>query len=40
VIRASLQQVVDARCDSLIGCTCADCPIPYADIAHPEGAPA
>lgn len=39
-IRASLQQVVDARCDSLTGCTCADCPIPYADIAHPEGAPA
>ena len=27
-IRASLQRVVDARCNSLTGCTCADCPIP------------
>jgi DNA-binding transcriptional MerR regulator len=37
-IRASLQKVVDARCNSLTGCTCADCPIPYAGIAHIEGA--
>jgi len=37
-IRASLQQVVEARCDSLTGCTCADCPIPYADLAHADGA--
>lgn len=36
-IRASLQQVVDARCDSLTGCSCADCPIPYADLARPNG---
>jgi DNA-binding transcriptional MerR regulator len=36
-IRASLQQVVDARCDSLAGCTCAGCPIPYADISHAKG---
>jgi MerR family transcriptional regulator, mercuric resistance operon regulatory protein len=39
-IRVSLQQVVDARCDSLTGCTCADCPIPYADLAHTDGATA
>jgi DNA-binding transcriptional MerR regulator len=37
-IRASLQRVVDARCDSLTGCTCADCPIPYADLALTDGA--
>jgi MerR family mercuric resistance operon transcriptional regulator len=37
-IRASLQQVVDAKCNSLTGCTCADCPIPYADLAQTEGA--
>lgn len=37
-IRASLQQVVDAQCNSLTGCTCADCPIPYADLAQTEGA--
>lgn len=37
-IRASLQQVIDARCDSLTGCTCADCPIPYADLAQTDGA--
>jgi hypothetical protein len=36
-IRVSLQQVVDARCNSLTGCTCSDCPIPYADLATPEG---
>jgi len=39
-IRASLQQVVDARCNSLTGCTCADCPIPYADLAQSDGATA
>jgi len=39
-IRASLQQVVDARCNSLTGCTCADCPIPYADLAQTDGATA
>lgn len=36
-IRASLQQVIAARCDSLTGCTCDDCPIPFADLNH--GAP-
>ncbi|MBT2517177.1 MerR family transcriptional regulator [Streptomyces sp. ISL-90] len=39
-IRASLRQVVDARCDSLTGCTCADCPIPYAGLAQTDGATA
>ncbi|MBZ2199044.1 MerR family transcriptional regulator [Occultella gossypii] len=37
-IRASLQQLVDSRCDSLTGCTCADCPIPYVDLARMGGA--
>ena len=32
-IRESLQKVVDARCSSLTGCECVDCPIPYADLA-------
>jgi len=33
-IRASLEQVIQARCDSLSGCSCADCPIPFADLTH------
>jgi len=33
-IRDSLQQVITARCNSLSGCTCADCPVPFADISH------
>lgn len=37
-IRASLQQVIDARCSSLTGCNCVDCPIPYDDLATPNGA--
>jgi MerR family transcriptional regulator, mercuric resistance operon regulatory protein len=38
VIRTALSQVVDARCDSLTNCTCADCPIPFLTIAaHPDG---
>ncbi len=38
VIRGALSQVVDARCDSLTNCTCADCPIPFLTIAtHPDG---
>ena len=38
VIRRSLTQVVDARCDSLTNCTCADCPIPFPTIAaRPDG---
>ena len=41
VIRAALSQVVEARCDSLTNCTCADCPIPFLTIAaHPDGDPA
>ncbi len=36
-IRGALSQVVDARCDSLTDCTCADCPIPFRTIApYPE----
>ncbi|WP_405218314.1 MerR family DNA-binding protein [Agrococcus sp. Ld7] len=35
-IRDSLRQVVDARCDSLAGCTCAQCPISYADLVVAE----
>ena len=31
-IRAALTEVVDARCDSLTNCTCADCPIPFLTI--------
>ena len=33
-IRGSLQQDITAKCDSLTGCTCADCPVPVADITH------
>jgi MerR family transcriptional regulator, mercuric resistance operon regulatory protein len=32
VIRSALTQMVDARCDSLTNCTCADCPIPFLTI--------
>ena len=35
-IRTSLTEVVDARCDSLTNCTCADCPIPYLSIGTAE----
>jgi DNA-binding transcriptional MerR regulator len=31
-IRGALTDVVDARCDSLTNCTCADCPIPFLTI--------
>ena len=34
-IRGSLVEVVDARCDSLTNCTCADCPIPFLTIGPP-----
>jgi DNA-binding transcriptional MerR regulator len=33
-IRDTLLQVVAARCDSLTNCTCADCPLPFADLAQ------
>jgi DNA-binding transcriptional MerR regulator len=32
-IREALTRVVAARCDSLTHCTCADCPLPFADLA-------
>jgi DNA-binding transcriptional MerR regulator len=35
-IRQALAQVVAARCDSLTHCTCPDCPLPFADLAHDE----
>ncbi|MBL7259795.1 MerR family transcriptional regulator [Paractinoplanes lichenicola] len=31
-IRATLVQVVDARCDSLTDCTCPDCPLPTVTV--------
>ena len=31
-IRATLSEVVDAGCDSLTNCTCADCPIPFTAV--------
>ncbi|MEV8508801.1 MerR family transcriptional regulator [Actinoplanes sp. NPDC051475] len=37
-MRAALVEVVDARCDSLTNCTCADCPVPFLTIgAGPMG---
>jgi DNA-binding transcriptional MerR regulator len=42
-IRTTLSEVVDARCDSLTNCTCADCPIPFLTIGTatcPDGDPA
>ncbi|MDI6102731.1 MerR family transcriptional regulator [Actinoplanes sp. NEAU-A12] len=38
-IRGALTEVVDARCDSLTNCTCADCPIPFLTIGRPDGEP-
>jgi DNA-binding transcriptional MerR regulator len=35
-IRTALTQVIDARCDSLTHCTCADCPLPFAELADTE----
>ncbi len=32
-IRDTLQRVVAAHCDSLSNCSCADCPLPFADLA-------
>lgn len=31
-IRATLLDVIDAGCDSLTGCTCTDCPLPFAEL--------
>ncbi|HEX6686203.1 MAG TPA: MerR family transcriptional regulator [Candidatus Limnocylindrales bacterium] len=36
-IRQALAELIDARCDSLTDCTCADCPMPFAGLAEPEG---
>jgi Predicted transcriptional regulators len=33
-IRATLTEVVSAGCDSLTGCTCPDCPLPFAGLAE------
>ncbi|MEV6600049.1 MerR family transcriptional regulator [Actinoplanes sp. NPDC051346] len=38
-IRDALAQVVAAGCDSLTHCTCNDCPLPFAELADPEGDP-
>jgi DNA-binding transcriptional MerR regulator len=35
-IRATLAEVVEARCDSLTDCTCSDCPIPYLTICSAD----
>jgi len=32
-MRADLAKLVAADCDSLTECTCADCPVPFADLA-------
>ncbi|WP_328474535.1 MerR family transcriptional regulator [Actinoplanes sp. NBC_00393] len=37
-IRATLAEVVEARCDSLTNCTCSDCPIPYLTIGSADRA--
>ena len=34
-IRDTLQRVINAGCDSLTGCTCADCPLPFAEMVEP-----
>jgi DNA-binding transcriptional MerR regulator len=34
-VRASLTEVVEARCDSLTNCTCADCPVPFLTVGPP-----
>ncbi|MEV4619209.1 MerR family transcriptional regulator [Asanoa sp. NPDC049573] len=36
-MRGALSAVVAAECDSLTNCTCADCPLPFADLNHPAG---
>jgi DNA-binding transcriptional MerR regulator len=37
-IHGRLEEVVAARCDSLTNCTCPACPMPFADLADPDGA--
>lgn len=36
-MRAALVEVVDARCDSLTNCACADCPVPFLTIGAGPG---
>jgi DNA-binding transcriptional MerR regulator len=38
-IRGALSEVIDAHCDSITNCTCADCPIPFLTIGRPDGEP-
>src|SRR5688572_14998113 len=35
-IRDALTRVIDARCDSLTNCSCADCPLPYVGLVAPD----
>lgn len=35
-IRSGLERIVAAKCDSLTGCTCAECPIPYVELANTQ----
>ncbi|WBB69044.1 MerR family transcriptional regulator [Micromonospora sp. WMMD812] len=37
-IHGRLEEIVAARCDSLTNCTCPACPMPFADLADPDGA--
>jgi MerR family transcriptional regulator, mercuric resistance operon regulatory protein len=37
-IRDALGEVIAARCDSLTNCTCPACPLPFAELADPDGA--
>lgn len=36
-IRQALTELIAARCDSLTDCTCSDCPMPFIELAEPEG---
>jgi DNA-binding transcriptional MerR regulator len=36
-IRQALTELIAARCDSLTDCTCPDCPMPFVELAEPEG---
>ncbi|WP_020525255.1 MerR family transcriptional regulator [Catelliglobosispora koreensis] len=36
-IKQALTGLIAARCDSLTNCTCTDCPMPFPELAAPEG---
>ena len=36
-IRQALTDLITAQCNSLTNCTCADCPMPFAELAETEG---